>query len=318
MTRAGAEDRTVLGVGEPSDERTQPTMTAPPTSIELGGRTYTVERPNARKASRAFALLRALSRAMPELNEDLAAFRRNYERNNIVELDRVQARVEFAPRPMTRDGELVLDEDGEPRMIPSPVDAMTEEDWERAGHVFRAPKSPTREEVAIALFDKALELGEDLVYRLLALFTIGNDDVARYRKEGTLDERLDERADELLDVAYADELLELAVVCGETVDHHFRRKAGALGDRVGKALNLFGLNTKRTSSTPTTTAPPSESSSPDGPSASKPSSSTDLPESTPDGDPTPSSTSPSTSSSSSAESSTTKPSDEPSRSMTTA
>lgn len=283
--------------------------TAPPTHLELGGKTYMLERPTGLKASRALALMRALSKATPRIGEELAEFRRKYERENFLELDRVQARMRYPARPVTdAAGAVMIDEKGAPVMLPSPVDRMSEEDWQATGGVFRAPASPSGPEVIAAIFDTALELAEEHVYKLLALFTITNSELKTHRAAGTLAEALEDRKTELLDDAFADELLELAVACGELVDHHFRRKSAELGDRVGNALRLIGLDW-----TPTSPSTPTPAST-DGPSSSKPSSSTATPASTPDGPPTPSSTPPTTSSSSSEHSS---PETTPSESSTT-
>lgn len=287
--------------------------TAPRNTIDLGGRTYTIERPTGLKASRALAQMRALSRAMPELVEELAEFRRKYEHDNVIELDRVQARMRYPARPLLVDGEPLIedvvlerDEAGYPTrterrpvILPSPADSMSEEDWQSAGGVFRVPASPSTPEVVAAMFDRALELAEHHVYRLVALFTIPNDELKALRRggDGDLERKLDERAEDLLDDAYADELLELAVMVGETVDHHFRRKTSELGERMGNALRLVGIDwtpASRSSTTTTTPTEPSERT----PSDERPSSSTDSDAPT-DGTPTQPSTPPSSSSSSS-------------------
>lgn len=294
----------------------------PPATVTLGNTDYRIERPSGLKASRALALMRALSRAMPELTGELARFRRDYERDNVLELDRVQARMRYPAEPLVRDGKPLTNEAGDLLMLPSPVDRLTEADWEAAGGVYRVSASPGWGEVLTALFDRALELAESHVYRLLALFTIPNDELKALRKGGGVDDALEQRAELLLDDSYFDELLELAVVVGETVDHHFRRKTADLGDRVGNALRLIGLDwtTKATPDEPPTPAtstedPPTPTPSTDGPSSSKPSSSTGSPDST-DGSPTPPSTSPSTDSSSSEQSSTSEPNANGSRTPT--
>jgi hypothetical protein len=282
-------------------------MTTTPTSVEVGGKLVTIERVSARKASRALALMRALSKEMPDLQSDLAKFRRQYEADNVLALDRVQARLRNPARPMTDErGELILtppvysddgdlvDPGGQPVMLPSPVDRLTEADWEQTGHKYLVPSSPSNAEVVTAIFDKAVEVAEDHVYQLLALFTMSNEDVVRYRKNGELPQRLAELADELLDSADdAGDLLELAVVIGETVDDQFRSKSAELGGRMGKALRALGIDW---SPKPTPAPEPST----DGPSSSSAISSTDSPASTPDGPPTSSSAPASTSSSSSA------------------
>lgn len=285
-------------------------------TLTLGTRTVTVERPNGYKATRAIAGVRALSKAFPELQGDLARFRQAYEADNVVALDRVQAKLRFPPRPiLDEDGAVRLDEDGTPLLLPSPVDRLTEEDWTEAGGLYRMPSTPSTEEMVMAVLDRALEVAEEHVYRFLALFTVSNDDLRRYRRDGTLEERLDEAAADLLDDAYADEVMELAVVIAETVDHHFRRKASDLGDRLGKTLATFGLGRpSRQSPAPA----PAAATSSDGPSASTPTSSTDSPAPTPDGPPTPSSGSPTTSSSPSASASTRTRNGEPSPNTTPA
>lgn len=284
--------------------------------LQLAGQTVTIQRPTGLKASQAFALMRALSRAMPDLQSDLARFRRDYERENVVELDRVQAKLRHPPRPLVlheadEQGNVrevpALDEHGQPQTVPSPVDRLTEADWAAADNVYRIPQSPSVYEVAIALFDKGLEAAETHVYRLLALFTIDNAELKRARADGRVDELLEQRCDDLLADAFADELVELAVVVGEAIDHHLIRKSRDLGDRLGNVLRLVGVDLPPS-------PPPNPSASNGSPSSSRPSSSTATPASTPAGPPTPSSTPPMTSSSSSPISST--KTDEPNRPTT--
>lgn len=265
-------------------------------TITLGEREHRIERISARKAARAFAELRAITRAVPEINKAVSTFVRTYEEENVVELDRVQAKMRFGAET---------------------IDTLTEEDWANAGGKLRLPRSPGTTEVILAAFPIALDLAEAHVYRLLALFLMPNEDVARYRKNGELDERLGERADDLLDDAYGDEVMELAVVVGELVDRQFVGKARELGDRLGNALRLVGLGpatpTTPTASRDDATGDPAETStsSESGPSASKPTSSTSTPAPT-DGSPTPSSTSP-TSSSPSSDTASTSTSSPPSK-----
>jgi hypothetical protein len=285
--------------------------------VRIGDRDVTIERPNGRKASLALGLIKALTRAAPQLQAEYAAFVRDYERNNVIELDRAQARVAYPPRPFVDgDGRAVIepatlrDPDsgeekpnpraGEVVLLPSPIDRMTEEDWQQSGHLLRRPASPRAEEAIVAILDHALEVAEEHVYRLLALFTIPNADVRAWRQDGTLDAKLGETVDRILDDGFGDELIDLALAAADTVDHHFVRKAQAAGESLGKLRSLFGM---RSSSRP---APPVTTST-DGPSSTTPPSSTDSPAPTPDGPPTPSSSSRSSSSSPSPTSSTVTP-----------
>jgi hypothetical protein len=288
-------------------------------TVTIGGKAMHVERVSARKASRAMALLRHINREAKGITRSLEEFERDYLERNLRYITRPEARVRFPPQvvldpetgaPVREPATIVVDVGGDseeqpnPRAgelvtFPSAVDRMSEADWQAAGNQYPVRERPPLYAIAMHAFEDALELAEDHVYRLLALFVMSNEDVTRRYKEGTLEEELTAGADRLLDEAMADELMELAVVCGELVDTQFRSKARELGDRLGNALRLFGLGP----STPTTTT----STPPNGPTSSTPSSSIASPSSSePDGPPTSSST-PITTSSSESEPSPTEP-----------
>ena len=260
----------------------------------VNGDTVVLQRPSGRKAARALAELRQAGGAAKEITKAYGLFVREYEEANVIELDRVQARMEFPKRPVLDvAGDPVRDADGEVVLAPSVIDTMTEDDWERSGGKLRIPKSPSLSETIMAVLPQALELAEDRVYRLLALFLMPNEDVKRLRAEGLLDQELQKRADDLLDEAYADELVELAVAAGELVDNTFRRKAEELGDRLGNAMRLIGLGQR----IPTTNQDPEPLDATNGASDTKPTSSTASPAPTETSPaPSPSSTSPTTSS----------------------
>lgn len=270
---------------------------AAPGTLTLAGQDVTLERVSARKASRILAELRAITAAVPDITRAIGEFVRSYEATNMLELNRTQARYQ----------------------LPDRTAHMTDADWQAADGVLRLPESPATPEVIAAVFPLALDLAEEHVYRLLALFTMSNSDVKRARREGTLAERLEERADDLLDDAGFDELLELAVVVGEVIDAQVRGKVEALGDRLGNAMRLLGMAPTRSSSSPASEPAQSTSSSPDdeptddseptagsstpSSSSSRPKSATDSP-ATSDATRSPSSTNPSTSSAPSAPDST--------------
>lgn len=263
----------------------KPRGAAAPT-IDVGERTYTIERPSGAKASRALALLRALSSAVPEVQERIAQFTREYRESNTIYMTPAEARARY-PGEVIRDamGDPLIAEDGRVRMTPSPIAGITAEDWAASNNRLPLRAEPSFQEQIVAAFDIGLETAEDHLYKLLALFTLSNAEIKAGRADGTLDDLIETRANELLDDGYADEIIELAVVCGETVDNHFRRKVRQLGDRLGNALRLIGLGPDRLPTQPTEDAQPQTTSS-DGPSSSTPASSTDSPEPT-DGDPTP-------------------------------
>lgn len=270
----------------------------------IGGEPVTLERLSARKSSRALAQLRALSKKVPLVQSAIAKYTIEYERENFIEYDPVQARMAFPPQVLaTADGEPIFEPpevDGNPNpkagelmLGPSPVDLIPKEAWDAAGGKYRRPKSPSWPEVAFAVLDVALEEAEHDVYALLALFLMPNDEVKEVWKSGNWKAELDARAEELLDTAFGDEVLTLAVACSEIVDDQFVKKARSLGARLGNLGRLVGIDPASLNPTTTTgpTSTPEDEPSLDGPSPSTPTSSTPSDEPT-DGDPTTPSTLP--------------------------
>lgn len=227
--------------------------------LRLGDRLVRVEPFSGRKALAAFRLLKTAAHGAPEVFTMWADFTRRYEAENSIELTRAAALFEFPPR-RNEAGEIVA---------PGRFGHLTDADWQASGNVVRLPKSPTLAEQIAAVFPVAFDLAEREVLRLLALVAMPEDDVKANR--GDLDQALDQLADEILDAPF-DALLELAVVGGEAVDDQYRRKVDNLGDRLGNALRLLGIDRAK--------KPPQPA-----PSTSRPTSSTDSPAPT-DGRPT--------------------------------
>jgi hypothetical protein len=144
------------------------------------------------KAMRVITLLGLIQKSVPEVTKAMVEFKREYRENNVIELDRVQAKMRYGPTPVLGDDGEALFNDGELVTIASPIDRMTEEDWERAGHVLKLRQSPSTTELVMAVFPVAYEQAEEPVQRLLALIAMPNDDVARYVKSGELWDRVDD------------------------------------------------------------------------------------------------------------------------------
>jgi hypothetical protein len=319
-----------------TDNGTGAALEAAPASntLSLNGQLVIIERPSGLKASRALAIMKRVSKAFPELTKAWATFNTEYERTHYVELDRAQAMLRYGPQPLTDEhGRVIMYpdrlEDGTPHpragevvLIPSRLESLTEEAWAKAEHRVRLPRSPSLGESIVGILDEVLEVAETHVYELLALFTIPNSEVKSLWKQGgdQLNRRIKEQVDDVVLDAYADELLELAVVCGEVVDANFRTKAATLGARAGNALRLFGITlpAKQTEEPPTeaqtdaeapqtsdsTGSQTSQETTETSPTSSPPHSPTDTPDSS-DGTPSEPSTSPSTSSTESPPASTT-------------
>lgn len=227
-------------------------------TIELEGLgTIRIERINGLKLTRMLAITKAISRKVPGIVGQIGTFRREYAERNAIVLDRATAVMRFGER----------------------LERMTDEDWKASGNRLTVPVEPSTAEVIAAVYGDVLEAAEAEVLRLLALITLSNGAVIAAWKEGTLtaeDGPVALRVDRLLE-APADDLLELAVIAGEVLQDQYTSRRDKLGDRLGNAFRLFGLDPSKMtpeSRTPTTT-----------PTSSTPTSSTDTPAST-DGDPT--------------------------------
>jgi hypothetical protein len=214
-------------------------------TVKLGDEQVTIQPFSGRKSIRALKILKAISKGVPQVLQEWAAFNASYSTENALVLDRTQARFRF----------------------PEDTEHMTDQDWEANGQQLKLPQSPTMVEQVAAVFPSAMDLAEEQVLQLLALAVVSNDELGRRaRADGAegVTLLLTDRADELLDQASGTELLELAVVASETVEQEFKAKVDELGDRVGNLWRLFGL-TK------------TESSEATSPTDSKPTSSTDSP-----------------------------------------
>lgn len=264
--------------------------------VTIGGKTVNIEEFNGRKSTQAITLLRHISKRMPNLQKEWGDYVREYERTHSIELDRVQAQQRFGSRPLVEDDELVYKKNAkgedEVVMIPSFLDRMSEADWEKAEHKLRIPQSPSVGEIALQLFPDVFDAAQEYVLKLLALLITPNEVVNQKGRAGDkeLDSYLAARGEDLLDDGMLEELMELAVVGGETVTDQYSRRAAQLGNRLGNAARLVGIKwtptgqtkeetTSTTSSSSNSTSSTDSPGPTDGP--SEPSSTT------PDGSPSP-------------------------------
>ncbi len=224
-------------------------------NVRIGDATIQVAAFSGRKAIIATKIVRRAMKQYPEILAEMAEFRRTYEAENLVELDRSQAVFRFGDR----------------------IKHLTDDDWARSENKLRLPQSPSTNELVAAIFPLALDAGEDEVLRLLALAVIPSGDLKRAKESGgqdAIDETLLKRGEELLDEATdAADLLELAVLTAETLRDQFTVKSNGLGPRVGKLMEAVGL---KAASPDHESLTPSETPT-DGSSDEKPTSSTSTP-----------------------------------------
>lgn len=237
-------------------------------AIEVNGSQVTVERFTLTKGMRVITLLQLIQKMVPDITKEIARFRREYAEDNVVALDRVQAKMRFGPQPIVDDdGDVQLDAQGGVLTIPSAIDRMSEQDWERSDHTLKLRQSPSNEEIMLAMFPMVWEHAQAPVLRLLALVAMPNAEVERYAaKSGDeLWAQVDDFASRVIAPAYLEEVMELAVTAAEQVEGQVMTKARSLGDRVGKLAGLFGI--KRTTAPTSPAASPTSSGSPEQPSS---------------------------------------------------
>lgn len=251
-------------------------------AITVNGQQVTVERFTLTKGMRVITLLQLIQRMVPDITKEIARFRREYAEDNVVELDRVQAKMRYGPTPIVNDaGDVEKTADGNVLTIASPIDRMSEQDWERSGQVLKLRQQPSNEELMLAMFPLVYEQAQAPVLRLLALVAMPNADVERYAATSgdELWTQVDQFAAKVIAPAYLEEVMELAVTAAEQVEGQVMTKANELGERAGKLAGKFGLTRKRSAASPTSSESPepqnsqSASPSPDSSTGSQPTSS---------------------------------------------
>jgi hypothetical protein len=274
--------------------------------VKIGGSEKLVSPFNGRKAIVATRILQRASSVAGDVTSKLAEFRAEYRAEHTLELDRAQAQRQFRARVVhgTEAAAFGVPDGFE---IPSPIAHLTEEDWERSGHVLRIPEDATWAEEIAAVLPVVYEAAEEDVLRLLALGIVTKDELRGWKRDGgtaMVDEQLLERGEDLLDDSDDfTELIELAIAVVDVLRERYEAKADTLGPRMGTLLSMVGLRlpgppTARSPETPSATEEQPSSTTPsDGSSTPKPTSSTASPAPT-DGTSSESSTTPAGSSSS--------------------
>lgn len=257
-------------------------------AVKVADRDIVLERVVVAKGLRIITLLNIIQKQVPELQREIAVFRSEYRKANVIELDPVQAKLEYPARPVLGDdGEPLFTAAGELLMRPSPIEQMTEADWQRSGGVVRFYQSPSFPEVLASVFPSVFEKAEEPLMRLLALVCMKNDDVVKHVQAGTWQEECDRFRDEVLHNAYLDEIMHLAVAAAELIEGQVLETAKGLGDKVGNLLRLIGIErtsdedqssevsetsnqSAGTSSTPSSSDTPSDTDGPQEPSPDSP------------------------------------------------
>lgn len=202
--------------------------------VTIGGEPRTLGDFSAYKAFKAMETVAAVEEVWRAVLSASADYKRAYEAENYVELDRTAARRHFRPMPLwetihNEDGTTVERpatlEDGTPIVSPDPLGHLSEADWEATDQKLRLPDSPSEQLMTAHMIPVAFKLGRDQVLRLLAIATVSNADIERWDADGpeAVDQELDKAAHDLLHRCKADELLQLAAA---TLEHFKAQVAG--------------------------------------------------------------------------------------------
>lgn len=219
--------------------------------VQVGGETRHVDEFSGFKAIKIGSAVRELIAQAPQVLSAGAAFKRAYEAEHYIEMDRAEARIELRPRPLYRDApeldkdgdvvalkaEPILNEHGEPVLGPDPLAHLTERDWEESGHRYRQRQSPAEELEWAAMFPVAFDVGRTAILRLFALFLASNADLERWDldPETDVDSKLEEEGGLLLHKMRGGEPFRLAGAVIAAIRDQF---ADDLADLRGQMGNL--------------------------------------------------------------------------------
>lgn len=199
--------------------------------IQISGRTVTIERFTLAKAMRVITLLQLIQKLVPEVSRAWAEYRKEYAESYATEVPRIRAMAQFG----------------------ASLEHITEQDWERAGQTLPVPGVPSQPEIFFQMAPLVYEKAEAVMLRLLGLIAMENELVNRYVAKGDIWERVDELVDDMIRPAALDEIMELGLVAAEVIDGQVLQKARTVGDRAGNVARLFGIRT-RTSEDSTTSS----------------------------------------------------------------
>lgn len=214
------------------------------TQVTIGGEPRTLGDFSAFKAIFAMEIVTEVEGAWRQVLTEGARFKREFEAENFVAMDRAEARRRYLPRPLyreireeTEDGRMalrdepVLDAQGNPVLGPDPLGHLTEEDWQASGQKLRIADSPGEQLQIAAMIPVAFRHARVHVFRLLALTLTPNRELEEWDGEKDIATELDRISRELQHRAKADEIVRLGVavvaLCKEQLAGPFEEAAAA-------------------------------------------------------------------------------------------
>lgn len=268
--------------------------------VTIGGEEHRIADFSAFKAIYAMSEVSAIQNVWRDVLTAGAEFKRQYEAEHYVEIDRAEARRQFPPRVLLEDvpistetGMLVEDgvpllrqvpmiRDGQPIMGPDPLGHLTDEDWQASGQKLRIADSPEPMLEIAAMVEAGFRMARTQVLRLIALAIAKNSDLEAWENEGgdaAIAAQLDAAAQSLMHRASMAEIVRLAIATAEAMRDELAVPFGEAREAMAR-LRPTPEPDEQTPEPMRVETPPS------GEPTSSPTSSTDSPADTADGPPT--------------------------------
>ncbi len=202
--------------------------------VRIGERNVTIPRFSAFKIARSGRLISQIAKAYPTIMFDVAKFERDYEEQNTIRITKTMAQL--------------------PRFDSL---ALTDEDFEGREFV-ELPRSPSNGQMFASVFPQIMEAAEGDVITLFALVLAPNKELEEADENDGIDEYLKTSARKLLHEAFADQLLDAAIVVAQVLAEQFAGKideagkaAASLQDQVTGAKSTNSPESSTDSPTPT-------------------------------------------------------------------
>lgn len=177
-----------------------------PREVQIGGETYHIARFRGLKASIAGALMSRVMREVPQIQDRVSEFRKQFKESNSLTLTPAMAKL--------------------PRFE---MLGLTTEDFAAAGGNIELPEEPDQGTILVNVFPDLFELAQKELQRFLALIIIPNPELESADDADNVDEVLTRWGKKLMREGDLDELLELMVIGSEVLKEQMASKRDRLG-----------------------------------------------------------------------------------------
>lgn len=180
--------------------------------VKLGDTTVQITRFRGLKAILAGGLVARVTEQVPDLQERITKFQKDYRKNNTIEINRGMAKLpDFAAYGFT---------DADFESFPDGIIAL--------------PQEPTPQAVMISVVPQLYALVKEEFVRFLGLMTIPNSELEAADDADAVDEALKTKGKQILRLGDIDEVLEVFLASWEVLQDQLLAKK----ERLGKLQNL--------------------------------------------------------------------------------